>query len=76
MSDRNISEDDKVTSENEQSDDNNVKISSDDSSSKYSSNNDSDGLFNVKSNMNSTVTETSLPASRRFTLVVSQTIMI
>ena len=50
-SDCNISEDDKVTSENEQSDDNNVEFSSDDSSSKYSSNNDSDGLFNVKSNM-------------------------
>jgi len=50
-SDCNISEDDKVTSENEQSDDDNVEFSSDDSSSKYSSNNDSDGLFNVKSNM-------------------------
>ena len=51
MSNCNSSEDDKETSENELSDDDNVELSNDDNSLKYSSIDGSDGSYNVKSIM-------------------------
>jgi hypothetical protein len=51
LSSNNSCEDDKETSQNEPSEDDNVELSSDDSSLKFSSIDGSDGLHNVNSNM-------------------------